>query len=231
MANHLAEDYRVICPDLPGFGKSPIAKKPFSLQQIGDTIVRWLQSQDIKNTIVIGHSLGGYIALEILKNHPKFALGIGLFNSSAKADAPEKKENRDKLIQFISKHGVEPFLQTFVPSLFYPKTAKKHQKTIDEIYHAGLTILPEAVMGYATAMRDRADSMNLLDEYTNRILLIAGEYDQNVPKILSEQMASRLLPENVHILPDSAHMCMFEQPELSAMALKAFFRKIQEDLN
>lgn len=225
LSNELSEEFRIICPDLPGFGESPLPEDAFSLEDIGDSIVSWLKSLGIEQCIVIGHSLGGYIALEILKKHPDFTQSIGLFNSSAFADSEEKKANRNKLIEFIGKYGVEPFLKTFVPSLFYTATAEKHQKTIEEISSKGLLIKPESVKNYAAAMRDRQDSKALLEKYHDRILLIAGEYDQNVPLQKSKEMSVILDSGNAHIIPDSAHMSLFEQSDLCYEVLRNFLRK------
>lgn len=221
----LSDEFRIICPDLPGFGQSLLPDNDFSLSEIGDELVSWLKSLGINKCIVIGHSLGGYISLEILRKHHDFIKGIGLFNSSAFEDPLDKKENRNKLIEFIHAHGVEPFLKTFVPSLFYPKTAEKHKKTITSIRDEGLSIKQESVIKYAVAMRDRGDSQDLLKLYHERILLISGEFDQNIPLAKSKEMAKILDNENSYIIPNSAHMSLFEQSELCYDAIRNFVRK------
>lgn len=225
LSEKLSDEFRIICPDLPGFGQSPLPDTDFSLEEIGDQIVSWLKNLDVKQCIVIGHSLGGYISLEILRKHHDFVKAIGLFNSSAFGDSLEKKENRNKLIEFISDYGVGPFLKTFVPSLFYPKTSEKHKKTIDQISDEGQSIKQESVMKYAAAMRDRVDSIDLLQLYHDRILLISGEFDQNIPLKKSKEMAGILDKDNSHIIPDSAHMSLFEQSELCYKAIRKFVRK------
>ncbi len=222
LSAELSEDYRIICPDLPGFGKSALPDNAFSLQQIGDLLVDWLKSLGITECIVIGHSLGGYISLEILRKHHEFVKSIGLFNSSAFADSPDKIDNRNKLIEFIKNNGVAPFLKTFVPSLFYPPTSKKYQAIIDEIENDGLSIKPDSVMSYAAAMRDRIDSTDLLKNFPEKILLIAGKHDQNVPLDKTREMASYLPSDHTYIMPDSAHMSLFEQSKLCYNAIRTF---------
>ena len=222
LSRELSSDFRVICPDLPGFGQSPLPEPGFSLEDIADLLVRWLKANEVDSCIVIGHSLGGYITLEILRKHSSFVKGIGLFNSAAFEDAPDKKESRNKLIEFISDHGVNPFIKTFVPSLFYPPTESKHQHIIDQISKDADMIVPEAVTGYASAMRDRMDSIHLLKENSERVLLIGGEYDQNVPLEKTRNMAKLIDKKHVHIIPDSAHMSLFEQPQLCYSAIRGF---------
>lgn len=226
LSEELSNQFRIICPDLPGFGKSPHPDAPFSLEDLGDALVAWLKQLGITECLVIGHSLGGYITLEILRKHQDFVKAIGLFNSAAFEDADEKKENRNKLIQFIDQHGVAPFLKTFVPSLFYPPTAVKYREVIEQIEHDGSSILPQSVMNYAAAMRDRQDSVDLLQQYPEKIMLIAGEHDQNVPLEKSKKMAKYLPIDQVHIMPESAHMSLFEQSELCYDAIRQFALKI-----
>jgi pimeloyl-ACP methyl ester carboxylesterase len=225
LSRELSDDFQIICPDLPGFGKSPLSNRNFSLEDIADELVNWSKAQGIQSCVVIGHSLGGYISLEILRKYPDFAKGIGLINSSAFEDPADKKENRNKLIEFIQEHGVAPFLSTFLPSLFYPETLDAHQGIINELREDGMSIAAESVIGYSAAMRDRSDSTDLLNAYHDRILLISGEYDQNVPMEKSKAMAAYLGKENVHVVPDSAHMSIFEQRELCYNALTKFVKK------
>jgi pimeloyl-ACP methyl ester carboxylesterase len=227
LSEQLADQFRIICPDLPGFGKSKAPENGFSLKEIGTTIVRWLQGQDIQQCIIVGHSLGGYIALEILREHQGFASAITLLNSSAFEDSVDKKENRNKLIDFIGKNGVSPFLKTFVPSLFYPPTINKHAALIAKIMDDGKSIEPGSVMNYAAAMRDREDSTTLLKDHPERVSLIAGDHDQNVPLEKSRLMATYLLNDHTHILPDSAHMCLFEQSGQTYDAIRSFATKIR----
>jgi pimeloyl-ACP methyl ester carboxylesterase len=225
LSRELSNEFRIICPDLPGFGKSPLPTSRFSLEQIGDILVEWLQSSGISQCAIIGHSLGGYISLEILRKYPDFVQVLGLFNSAAFADTEEKKENRNKLIGFIEENGVAPFLKTFVPSLFYPPTAHNFASLIQQITEDGLSIVPNAVTYYAAAMRDRQDSIALLKKYHQKILLIAGEHDQNVPLEKTIKMAQYLPEDQVHIMPDSAHMSLFEQSRLCCDAIRSFVRK------
>jgi pimeloyl-ACP methyl ester carboxylesterase len=222
LSTKLSDQYRIICPDLPGFGKSPLPDTEFSLEEIGDSLVIWLKNQGIEKCMVIGHSLGGYISLEILRKHQGFVKAICLFNSAAFEDTDDKKENRNKLIEFIGQHGVSPFLKTFVPSLFYPPTADKYKAVIEQIEDDGSSIRPESVMNYAAAMRDRQDSMDLLQKYPDKIMIIAGEHDQNVPLGKTHKMAEYLPKDQVHIMPESAHMSLFEQSELCYDALRKF---------
>lgn len=227
LTKNLSDEFRILCPDLPGFGNSDKLQNPFSLEQVGNELILWLNKLGIYKAVIIGHSLGGYVALELLRKYPESVVGIGLFNSSAFEDTPDKKENRDKLIQFLNHNGVAPFIKTFVPSLFYPPTISNSQNVIEQISSDGLTLETDVVAGYAAAMRDREDGMDLLRKYSSRILLIAGEFDQNIPIEKTKKMASILKKENSHIMSNSAHMSLFEQPEACYGIIRTFVKSLK----
>jgi len=223
--NVLSDEFRVLCPDLPGFGQSPLCDDPFQLADISDQLSEWLLSLNIEKSVVIGHSLGGYVVLELARRHKGLFNGFGLFNSSAFEDTPEKKENRNKLIKFIDKEGVKPFISTFVPSLFYPPTSHQFAGEIARIKDSGNKTDKKTVMAYAAAMRDRSNSLDLLKQNAEMFFLISGAEDQNIPLEASRKMAELLLSENAHILQDTAHMSMYEKEALTIDLVRKFSRK------
>src|SRR5882762_1616418 len=69
VAEKLSEKFEVFTIDLPGFGNSPSLKTPFSLDTIGTKVYDWITKEKIKNPVVIGHSLGGYVTLAMAARH------------------------------------------------------------------------------------------------------------------------------------------------------------------
>jgi pimeloyl-ACP methyl ester carboxylesterase len=94
----LSSSFKVIAIDLPGFGNSPILKTPFSIGDVADEIIKWLSEKKIRQCVVIGHSLGGYVTLALAEKKPENFAGIGLFHSTAYADSPEKNIYRKKVV-------------------------------------------------------------------------------------------------------------------------------------
>src|SRR5689334_9266912 len=85
-ANLLAQRCHLIIPDLPGFGKSELLRGSFSLDDVGRTLWQWLDSISVKNPVIVGHSLGGYVTLAMTDQRPDDIAGFSLFHSTAKAD-------------------------------------------------------------------------------------------------------------------------------------------------
>jgi pimeloyl-ACP methyl ester carboxylesterase len=220
--NHLARRNRVITIDLPGFGKSPRINYAFSLKDVAAEIKQLLDDKKVSSSVMIGHSLGGYIGLAFAKQFPFALKGLGLFHSNVFADPTDKKENRTKLIEFIKSNGVKPFIKTFVPSLFYEKHRRNYDEVIDELSNAAEKTSPEMVMEYARAMRDRESSVEFIKRFRKPVMFIIGENDQSIP--LKKSLEQAVMPANSHVLrlKEVGHMGMFENPSDSLKFVQKF---------
>jgi pimeloyl-ACP methyl ester carboxylesterase len=213
----LAEKFCILAPDLPGFGRSPLPAVPFTLDDIARLMLEWMVPWNDSQPVVIGHSLGGYVALSMAHHRADRFGGLGLFHSTARADTPEKKENRNKVIDFVNRRGVAPYVDTFVPGLFCkpqnPRFAEVHQMALQ-------TTLP-ALTAYAAAMRDRAAYDDVLVTFSRPMLFIAGQEDALLPlhQIVGETKLARF--PVFHSLPDTGHIGMVEKEGAT--------RKIVED--
>jgi pimeloyl-ACP methyl ester carboxylesterase len=106
-AEELSSHFRVIRPDLPGFGDSPIFGDQTTLEEVAVQMEEWMESNHIHHPIVIGHSLGGYVTLALLELMGNRIKAVGLFHSTAFADDEEKKEMRNRTILFLKKTGLK----------------------------------------------------------------------------------------------------------------------------
>ncbi|MTI21742.1 alpha/beta hydrolase [Fulvivirga sp. RKSG066] len=218
------EDYRVITVDLPGFGKSPLPTGDFTIKDVAKHVLNLLDKLEIQKCAAVGHSLGGYVLLEMVNTQPDRFTGFSLFHSTAFADDTEKKESRNKAIEFVEKRGVEVFVTSFVPPLFYVKNRKPLLKTIEKVVDIAATTPQNTLISYTKAMRDRPDRTDVLNSFDGPISFIAGDKDTSVPiEKTSEQV---LIPKRaiVNILQDTGHMGMFEQQERTTEIIKDFLR-------
>jgi pimeloyl-ACP methyl ester carboxylesterase len=224
-AEDLALNFRVITPDLPGFGKSQLPDHPFSIDDIADQMLTWLDLVGIKNSILIGHSLGGYITLAMARKKVEAFAGIGLFHSTAFADTDEKKANRDKTVEFVLKNGVAPFASTFVQGLF-KDSQSRYLTQVNKI--ASATPL-ETVISYTKAMRDRESAIEFLRTLPIYLLVIAGIHDSIIPMAVSKQLAE--LPPRVvyQTLERSGHMGMLEDRLGALKAIREFSNRCLTD--
>jgi pimeloyl-ACP methyl ester carboxylesterase len=214
----LAENFHVLSIDLPGFGASSLPDTPFTIDDIAGLVLEWLKSKKILDPILIGHSLGGYVTLAIAAQEQTYSRNLVLFHSSVFSDAPEKRENRNKVIEFVRAHGVAPFIETFVPSLFY---AKDH-KMLQHIKSMCLKTPLDTLLAYTGAMRDRPDRQEVVINKIENLLIISGLQDEIIPPAIATKMASIKSGVQLIELPETGHMGMIESPALALDAIKKF---------
>jgi pimeloyl-ACP methyl ester carboxylesterase len=170
----------------------------------------------------MGHSLGGYVTLEIAKRFPNIVSHIGLIHSSALADTEEKKEGREKSIEFIQRHGVAKFIESFVPMLFSERHRDRLKDTIQSIVEEGSKLPEKTLTDYMLAMRDRPDSLEFIKEFEGSILFVYGEEDSSIPVALSKSQIKYMKHPYLKNLPETGHMGMFEEEEEVYQAISKF---------
>lgn len=224
-SKELSQDFRVLCIDLPGFGKSPILNSPFSLSDVGTSVLVWLRSMQIDSCITIGHSLGGYVALAMAEQDPERFKAFGLFHSTAFADSEERKVSRNKVIEFVTNHGVTPFIESFIPPLFNDQS----NPNIQPLVKLASQTKQETLIAYVKAMRDRPDRTAVLKQFKGSVLFLAGEKDWGITPESVRQQAAMACKPDFQLLPLVNHMGMFEDEKINVEKTHHFL--VRETLN
>lgn len=220
--NHLADQFTLILPDIPGSGKSGPITGPVSMEAYAESINAVLEKERIDRLVMIGHSMGGYITMAFLEKFPEKLISFGLFHSSAFADDAAKKEARVKSIGFIRENGAIAFLKTSIPGLFM--NAEKSEHFIQELLDQGKSFTKDALIGYYEAMIARPDRTTLLKNAEMPVLIIAGEHDKAVPFEHSLKQSHMPSHCSFHVLRNSAHMGMLEESGASNIILANFLQ-------
>jgi pimeloyl-ACP methyl ester carboxylesterase len=226
---HLSSRYWAIAPDLPGFGESPLFSNDLTLEQVAEKLHEWTSEIGVNECIMIGHSLGGYIALAFAKRYPDMIKGLGLFHSSVFADTTEKKENRKKTIEFIKQNGASVFMENFIPALFYEESHSKIAQIIQRQVEIGKNTSTATLTTYLSAMAARPDSSWFIKEFDKPVLMIIGEKDSAVPFDKSLEQADMLRQPDVHVLDLTGHMGMFERERETLIYVETFVEKVVGD--
>lgn len=216
----LSAEFKVLIIDLPGFGRSPLPATAFTIEEIAAQMLQWILLQEIEPAIVIGHSLGGYVALAMANQGGEHFAGLGLFHSTAFADSEEKRQSRDKTIEFVKNNGAAAFATSFIPPLF----ADKQHPGIARVKEIGAKVSASAVIGYTRAMRNRFDHTETLKNFRHPLLFIGGDKDPGIPVDIVRKQAALNPASEVHILENQSHMGMMEAPSVTANILKVFCR-------
>lgn len=196
-------------------------KETTSMNGYAKFLEDYVNAYNLETFVLIGHSMGGYIALEYISSfNSNNVLGLGLFHSTAAADTEQKKLARDKTIDFIEKNGSEVFIDGFYGGMFadsfHDKALIERNKTIFR------KISKEALVSATKAIRDRKDHTELLNEFEFPVFQIIGQLDTFIdPEKVLEQSLNIINP-GILLIPDVAHAGMYENPNLCSMFINKF---------
>ncbi len=188
-----------------------------SMESIADFVHEVIKEEQLDNTILFGHSMGGYAAMAFLASHPEKLDGISLVHSSAKADSEEKKEIRQTANNFINLHGKELFLKNLIPKLYSSLQNYSHEK--EQHLAMAMQYSNEQIIACYKAMMERPDRTHLLSQTNIPIQFIAGRADQSIA--LTDVLEQSKLVK-LEILEGIGHSSMFENPKLLLAAIIGF---------
>lgn len=222
-SSNLSKQFSVIAFDLPGFGQSSLPEQiPFALSDVASVIIACLKKITSEKISLIGHSLGGYVALAMVEQAPELFSSLTLFHSTAFADSLEKKESRTKTIEFVKRHGALAFTANFVPPLF----ANPKHEAIPFVTAIATQTPQETVVQYLMAMRDRPERLKVLENFQGSVLFLAGSKDSVISVESLKTQAKIPKYAFLEVFEGVGHMVMFEMPDHSRKVLSEFLNKI-----
>lgn len=194
---------RKLIIDLPGHGKSALndSNKP-SIDFMAEEIISILNKEKVDDFNVVGHSMGGYVAL-LLKEKMPSCKKVLMLNSNYWSDSSSKKKDRERVsnIAFKAKNY---FIQEAIPNLFSDQF--KHKVEILELIQDAQKMTPEAISYAALAMKDRLDQSKLLN--SDDFIFIHGEFDSLVEKEMYD--LEIIKPAHFHEISNAGHMSYIE---------------------
>jgi pimeloyl-ACP methyl ester carboxylesterase len=223
--NQLNKFCRVIVPDLSGSGRSELFKldsEYLRIDELADAVHSILKKENIGQCIMLGHSMGGYVTLAFAEKFPNKLKAFGFVHSTAFADGEEKKQNRLKGIGMIEEYGSYAFLKTSLPGLFSSAFKKKKPAVVSKLINEGKNFEAKNLQQYYYAMMHRPDRTDVLRNNKLPVLFVMGTEDNAAP--LNDVLKQTHLPETayIHIIRNSGHMSMLEEPLKLNRILKEF---------
>lgn len=182
------EKYTIISMDLPGHGKSGTISEVHSMELMADVLYQLLEYLKISKSKIVGHSMGGYVALAFAERYPEALDTLVLLNSTSVSDSPERKENRDRALQIIESEK-KSFIRMAISNLFSKEALKLFPSEIETLKMEAYSFSSEGIKANIRGMRDRVDRTGILKNFRGRKWVIAGTLDPIVPFSLSEQVA------------------------------------------
>lgn len=219
----LAKVCRLITPDLPGFGDSPLLDGTPTADAMADAVARVLDAAGVKGPVVLGGlSMGGYVSFAFVRRHPQRLAGLILADTRAEPDDDTAKANRDKMIGFASTNPAGAVIEQMLPKLLGQTTQERQPAVVERVREIGAAQRPAGILAALQVLRNRADSTPTLGQIQVPTLILVGKEDALTPPALAESMAARVAGARLVTIEGAGHLSNLEQPQGFNDAVAAF---------
>lgn len=222
-----AAGYRVIAPDLRGFGESAPGTAPWSMECFADDIIALLDRLGIIRAVFVGMSMGGYVLLNLLERHPSRVAAAAFLFTRAGGDDEAGRARRTQLAEAVEAGHPETVTGAFAEILFAPETVQRRPALVAEVAELMQAASPQGLAGGLRVMRDRKDYRPLLGRFTRPALVLGAEYDRAIPAEEGRQLAAGLPNARFMLITGAGHMANLEQAEAVNSRLLAFLQALR----
>src|SRR4051794_33851096 len=223
----LSRRYRVVTPDLRGFGGSPLGDDEPSLDVAADDVAALLDNLGLDRVVLGGLSMGGYVAMAFLRRHPERLHALVLADTKAGADSTQVQANRERIATTVTEDPTSTVLvDEVLPTLLGQTTAAERPMVTGRV-RALVQAAPAGAVAWAQrAMAARPDSFDTLRSLTVSALLVVGAEDTVSPPAEAEAMADAMTGARLEILPRAGHLSALEGPEEVNACLQEFLESL-----
>jgi pimeloyl-ACP methyl ester carboxylesterase len=208
--------YAPVVPQLWRFGPVTVANH-IRDDNLG-AIARRILAEAPPRFALAGHSMGGYIAFEILRQAPHRVAKLALINTQARPDTPEARDRRRVLIARVQAGHYHDLLDELFPGFVHP--ARQGDADLRKIVHEmGDDVGADGFIRQQTAIMSRTDSRPTLAMIACPTLVLTGDGDNTIPNAMSVEMAEGIRGARLVIIPECGHLSQLEQPPAVAVAL------------
>lgn len=221
--------YRTIAYDIRGFGESEEGSESFSIDLFTKDLLRLMEALRLEKAVIIGFSMGGYIALDAMQKFPEKIIGLGLVDTQCQADTEEAYEKRMKSCENIRRHGLSLYADELLPALL--KTSEEDgdkSKAIITLRNIIESTSKDVLCNSLIAMANRKATCNSLKNITIPTLILVGENDPVTPVEKSEIMNAEIKGATLQIIPYAKHLSNIDNPDDFNRHLGAFLQSIQQ---
>ena len=219
---HLEKRYRVIAVDLLGHGKSECYGYVHTMEDQADMLFALISDLRLRKVSLIGHSMGGYVALAFAELYPDHIRSLVLLNSSAQADSEERKINRNRAIEVV-KNNSTAFVRMATQNLFNAEAHQLFPKQIEALTQQALQTPLQGIIAALEGMKIRIDREALLHFSPYPKLMIASENDTIIP-LEDVKNQTESTDVTLEIIP-GGHVSTIEQESKVISIITSFLKK------
>jgi 3-oxoadipate enol-lactonase len=211
----LEEDYRVLLPDLPGHGLSPLGDEITSMQTMGRAVLRLLDELSVRSAIFCGCSIGGYLLYELWRQAPERMRALAICSAKPHADTPEMRRIREATIEGIERQGTAGFFDSMLDALV-GAPAKERDPDIVHRLRAMMERMPAAS---AIAVQRALATAATIHVPT---AVLAAALDRGSTPAEMRELANAVRGSVFYLLQEMGHYAPYEQPRLVGALLRRF---------
>ncbi|HYW81582.1 MAG TPA: alpha/beta fold hydrolase [Thermoguttaceae bacterium] len=223
----LATSYRVIAPDLRGFGRSRLdagVLRPgatITIERFADDLAEMLDALDIDEPVTLcGLSMGGYIAMEFYRKYRSRLGKLALLDTRSENDTPEMAAGRREMAERVLCEGPEPLVDGMTPRLFAEATVVDRPEIVEQLRRVMLGNRPNAIAAALLGMAERANMTAMLGTIDCPTLVLVGELDAISTAEEMRSIADEVPNCRFEKIAGSGHMSTMEKPaEVNAILL------------
>jgi pimeloyl-ACP methyl ester carboxylesterase len=219
----LSGRYRFIIPDQRGFGQSRQGEGPSEMSLLARDALALLDALKIGTAVVGGVSMGGYVAMALLREDAGRVRGLVLADTQASADDETGRARREASAVEALDQGIEPLVQTLLPRLVAAGPDSPVGRQVATLMREAS---PAAVAAAQRGMALRHDSKEVLARYAGPALVVVGEQDAVTPLDKATQLAGLIPGAQLEIIPGAGHLANQEQPERFNAVLGRFLASL-----
>jgi len=219
------QGWRVIAPHMRGFDGGTADAPASSVDDFAGDVIDLLDALHVKDAVVGGLSMGGYVAFALFRRAPRYVRGLILADTRSQADTPEGIEGRKRMLKVLADNGDRGpavVIDEMLPKLLGPATLTSQPQIAARVRELALSNGPEAIAGGIRALMTRPDSTPLLRDIHCPTLVIVGADDALTPPKFSEEMHHAIGGSELTIIPGAGHLSSIEQSAAFNSALAAF---------
>jgi pimeloyl-ACP methyl ester carboxylesterase len=222
----LSSQYRLIVPDLRGFGATDAPPGLYTMEQQADDAAALLEHLGVARAVVVGLSMGGYIAFAFKRRYGERIAALVLADTKAGSDSDEARAGRETNARLVEEQGVEAIADKLIPGLVSPAAPQALRDELRAIITANS---PDGIAGALRGMAARPDSTPELPQIAVPTLAIVGEQDGLTPPAEAERIVAGVSgrPAELVVIPGAGHLSALEAPDLFSDALEGFLRRVE----
>lgn len=209
----LKDNYRVIAYDIRGHGNSEVGTVNFSIDLFVNDLLSFMDTLEIEKTILCGLSMGGYIALNAVENHPERFNALVLSDTNCTADTSEAKEKRMNTIESIKENGLDKFANDLIINLFAAESFKKNSEEIPVVKEMIVKTTTQSLFKSLHALAGRKETCSKLTEIKVPVLILVGEEDKITPPEVASALQEKIKDSQLSIIEHAGHLSNMENED------------------